>query len=88
MQIAYTIAHMRPGAKFDVVEYADGSIEIENWEHEQSKPTKEEIEAHWLENETAIMEANKPQPSELDLLKQKQELMQVAIDDLILGGMM
>jgi hypothetical protein len=27
-----------------------------------------------------------PQPSEVDLLKEKQELMQKALDDLLLGG--
>lgn len=88
MQIALTLAHMCPGARFEVVQYADGNVVIENWKHTEPKPSKEEIEAHWVANEAAILEANNPQPSGLELLKKQQELMQAAIDDIILGGML
>lgn len=66
MQVALTLAHMCPIAKFDVVQYGDGSMVIENWEHTEAQPTMEEIEAYWVENEAIIMEANKPKPSPVE----------------------
>lgn len=69
MQIALTLAHMYPTATFNVVQYADGTTDIENWNHADPQPTMTDIESYWSANETAILEANQPQPTELDNVK-------------------
>jgi hypothetical protein len=76
MQVALTLKHMYPGAKFDVVEYANGELVIEKWEHSEPQPSMEAIQAHWNINEAVIMEKPK---TEFELLKE-------AVDELILQG--
>lgn len=90
MEVALTIAHKYnvSFAEFGVTQYADGSTVIETWNLSEPKPSLEELEMYWNEHKDEILEANKPQPSETETLKEQQELMQQAIDDLILGGML
>jgi hypothetical protein len=89
MQIVWAIKEMFPHATlsdFTVTINGDGEWSITEWKLSDQQPTKEEIEAYWNANQQAILDANKPAPSELDLLKAKQDLIQSALDDLILGG--
>jgi hypothetical protein len=89
MQPVLTIFHMFPDANMDNIEVfgdENGNWEITKWELPDQQPTKEEIEAYWNDNQQAILDANKPVPSEMDTLKANQDLMQKAIDDIILGG--
>jgi hypothetical protein len=59
---------------------------IYEWNLPDTQPTQEELEAYWNGHQQEILDANKPPLSELDILKANQELMQKAIDDIILGG--
>lgn len=45
--------------------------------------TADEVYQEWLDNKTIM-----PQPTELEILKEKQELIQKALDDLLLGGVL
>lgn len=81
MQLALTLTHMYPGAKFDVVQYADGTLVIEKWEHTDPQPTLEEVEAYWTENEQEITESIKPSKTELEILKE-------TVDQLVLDNLM
>lgn len=89
MQVVWALFHMFPDCNNDnteVMVFPNGTWEITKWDLPVAKPTIEEIEAYWNTNQQEILDANKPVPSELDTLKANQELMQKALDDLILGG--
>ena len=89
MQTVWCIQKMFPNATlndFEVMINVDGTWKITKWELPDQQPTNDEIETYWNANQQAIEDANKPAPSEMDTLKANQDLMQQALDDLILGG--
>jgi hypothetical protein len=89
MEYFYTIKQMFPNVNTDNVEivvYPDETWKITKWDLPDQQPTNEEVEAFWNEHQQEILDTNKPVPSELELLKAKQDLIQAALDDLILGG--
>jgi hypothetical protein len=84
MLIGAILKKMFPGATIGDYEIVNGEIIL--WNLADPQPTKEELETYWAQHEQEIMQEQQPKPTELDLLKTKQELMQQALDDLILGG--
>jgi hypothetical protein len=89
MEVVWTIKHMYPDVNDDnleVVVYPDQSWKITKWNLPDTQPTNEEVEAYWNANQQTILDSNKPASSEIDTLKANQELIQKALDDLILGG--
>lgn len=89
MEIFSTIKHMFPDATIEnvtVILDTEGNWEIAKWDLPVLQPMKEEVETYWDTNKETILEANKPQPTELEQLKKQQDLIQSALDDLILGG--
>lgn len=85
MQIALTLQHMFPNAvlcvDFDVEHTAGEEPKISKWNLEVPQPTVEEIQSHWTANEAAIMAANQPPKSELEILKE-------TVDQLVLDNLM
>lgn len=74
MQTCWTIEQMFPNANssnYEVMVYSDETWEITKWDLPDQKPIKEEIEAYWNANQQAILDANKPAASEVDLLKKQ-----------------
>jgi hypothetical protein len=67
-----------------IVDRGEGPF-IYQWNSQQPMPTPEELQ-QWSEEE--VFPPVQTPEEELLLLKEKQELMQQAIDDLILGGML
>ena len=74
----------RPNIDFVNVEDEDGTQRITEWTYTQPQPTVEELETAWNE-----YVANPPEEplTEIEQLKKNQELMQEALDDLLLGGL-
>lgn len=70
-----------PNQDFYVVNDGDGPV-IRNWEYPAPVPTESELQTAWEKVQ------NKPKElTPLEKLEEKQQLMQKAIDDIILGGM-
>jgi hypothetical protein len=67
-----------------IVDRGEGPF-IYRWNSQQPMPTPEELQ-QWSEED--VFPLVQTPEEELLLLKEKQELMQQAIDDLILGGML
>ena len=86
MNISEAILHLFPNAEpikdFLVMDNGAGQF-IAQWNLSKAKPSNQELQAAWEE-----YNAHPPQepPSEIELLKQRQEIIQQALDDLILGG--
>jgi hypothetical protein len=71
-----------PNKDFLVVDDGNGP-EIRNWKRKEPIPTLDQLQNVWT---TYNLGTVTEEPSELDQIKKNQELMQAALDGLLLGG--